>query len=215
VTQPHTDPWKVYGMAALIALCAGGMAGGGANPVPSARADSILWSSPALAGQEEDQDIAPGARPLKVGFIRSELIMQLHPQVPEIRNAFERQVREWQRQQTDMQTRIETLQTELRTAQLTINGRRTREAELAQLLEDAQTFQAEVWAQGGRAEQKEAELMQPIFDAVDQVISTLAEGERYDLIFDGSAGGLLFGHLSLDLTRTVLEQLGIDPPADL
>lgn len=215
MTQPNTAPWKVYGMAALIALCAGGMAGRGADPVPSVRADSILWSSPALAGQEQDQDIAPGARPLKVGFIRSELIMQLHPQVPEIRNAFERQVREWQRQQSDMQARIEALQTELRTQQLTINGRRSREAELAQLLEDAQAFQTEVWAQGGRAEQKEAEMMQPIFDAVDQVISTIAEEERYDLIFDGSAGGLLFGHLSLDLTRVVLEQLGIDPPADL
>jgi len=222
VRRPYPAAWRLYGTAALVALVAGALAGRQVRPVPSVRAEGVLWMNPALAGQGADlaagqgveQELAPGAKPLKVGFIRSELILQLHPQVPEIRTAYERQIREWQNRQQEMQNRIETLQTELRTQQLTINGRRTRETELAQLLEDVQTFQAEVWSPGGRAEQKEAELMQPIFDAVDQVISSIAEGERYDLIFDGSAGGLLFGHIELDLTRIVLERLGIEPPSE-
>ncbi|MFC1559144.1 hypothetical protein ACFL39_00975 [Gemmatimonadota bacterium] len=50
--------------------------------------------------------------------------------------------------------------------------------------------------------------------AVDAAITAIAEGERFDLIFDSSGGGLLFGHHTLDLTRRVLEALGINPPPE-
>lgn len=209
-------PWKIYSVTALIALGAGGFAGRNAPPVPHASAAGIVWAAPGLnaskAQQEQEEGIAPGEKPLKIGFIRSDLIMQLHPRVPEIRSALEAQLLQWQQQQADLEARATTLQNELRTGQLTPIARRSKEAELAQTVEDLATFQTEMWSPGGRAEQKEQELMKPVIDGIDEAIRTIAEGESYDLIFDGSAGGLLFGHRDLDLTTAVLERMGINPP---
>lgn len=209
------SPWKTYTLTVLIALGVGGLAGRHAPTVQTAYASDILWAAPGVtagAFQEQETDIPPGAKPLKVGFIRSDLIMQLHPRIPEIRTALEAQLREWTRQQQELEGRVATLQNELRTGQLTPITRRNKEAELAQAMEGLTTFQNEIWVQGGQAERKEAELMQPILTAVDEAIKGIAEGERFDLIFDSSGGGLLFGHRSLDLTRRVLELMGIDPP---
>jgi outer membrane protein len=215
VSNSTQAPWKVYVAAALIALGAGGLAGRHAPPLSQAGAAGLLWAAPGIdAGvwQQQEAGIPEGAKPLKVGFIRSDLILQLHPRVPELRSALEAQLRQWQQQQSELEGRAQTLQNELRTGQLSPIARRNKEAELAQTMEDLNTFQTEVWTPGGRAEQKEQELMKPIVDAIDEAIKTIAEGEFYDLIFDGSAGGLLFGHRELDLTRAVLQRMGIEPP---
>jgi len=211
-SSPRTS-WKSYTLTALIALVAGGFAGRHAPAVSTAYASDILWAAPGVAtGALQEQELAPGAIPLKVGYIRSDIIMQIHPRVPELRTALEAQLRAWSEQQTALEGQVTALQTELRTGQLTPLTRRNKEAELAQTMESLTTFQNEIWVQGGQAERKEAELMQPILDALDAAIRGIAEGERYDLIFDSSGGGLLFGHRSLDLTSRVLEALGIDPP---
>jgi len=211
-SSPRTS-WKSYALTALIALAAGGFAGRHAPTVPTAYASDILWAAPGVAtGSLQEQEIAPGAIPLKVGYIRSDIIMQIHPRVPELRTALEAQLRAWSEQQTALEEQVSTLQNELRTGQLTPLTRRNKEAELNQAVESLTTFQTEIWVQGGQAERKEAELMQPILDALDAAIRGIAEGERFDLIFDSSGGGLLFGHHSLDLTSRILEALGIDPP---
>ncbi|MFC1629448.1 OmpH family outer membrane protein [Gemmatimonadota bacterium] len=215
-STPHS-PWKMYTITALIALVVGGFAGRHAPTVQTAYASDILWAAPGVTAdalQEQEADIAPGAKPLKVGFLRSDLIMQLHPRIPEIRTALEAQLREWTRQQAELEGQVTTLQTDLRTGQLTPNTRRAKEAELAQAMEGLTTFQNEIWVTGGVAEQKETELMQPILAAIDVAITEIAEEEEFDLIFDSSGGGLLFGHRSLDLTRQVLESLGINPPPE-
>lgn len=203
--------WRIYTITALVAIACGSAAGRWAPAVPEVRADEFLWTAPGFemrAGGTKEQDVEA----LKVGFIRSDLILQLHPRVPEIRRSLEEQLNAWQMQQQDLQTRGETLQNELRTAQLSPVQRRNKEEELQQTLEELARFQTEMWSPGGRAEQKEQELMQPVFDAIDAVIKEIAEGSGYHLIFDASAGGLLFGHLDLDLTLTVMERLGIEPP---
>jgi len=162
--------------------------------------------------QQEAGSGTQETRVLKIGFIRSDLILQLHPRVPEIRGAVEAQLQQWQGQQQDMQTRAESLQNELRTAQMSPVQRRNKENELQQTLEELARFQTEMWSPGGTAEQKEQELMKPVFDAIDEVIRDIAEGEEFHMIFDGSVGGLLFGHKDLDLTLTVLGRLGIEVP---
>jgi outer membrane protein len=201
------NPWRIYGLAALIAIACGTAAGRWGTSVPEVRADSILWASPRLDLNEIQQEEG-----LKIGFIRSDIILQLHPSVPDIRSSFEEQILAWQSQQQDLTARGETLQMELRTAQLSPVQRRSREEELQRVLEELAAFQTEMWSAGGRAEQKEQELMQPVFDEIDAVIRDIAEGSGYDLIFDASAGGLLFGHVDLDLTRIAMEKLGIEAP---
>ncbi len=208
-------PWRTHGFAALIALTGGHLARGPAPAVSEADRAGLLWAVPGLNIEAVQQEAGSGTqetRALKIGFIRSDMILQLHPRVPEIRSAVEAQLQQWQRQQQDMQTMAQSLQNELRTAQLSPVQRRNKENELQQTLEELARFQTEMWSPGGQAEQKEQELMKPVFDAIDEVIRDIAEGEEFHLIFDGSVGGLLFGHKDLDLTLTVLDRLGIEVP---
>jgi Skp family chaperone for outer membrane proteins len=167
-----------------------------------------------MIAQQEEGGTAPEQQSLKLGFIRSDIILSLHPGVPGIRTSLEEQLRAWQQQQDDMQARAEALQNELRTAQLSPVRRRTREEELQQTVDELARFQTQMWSQGGLAEQKEQELMQPVFDEIDAVIRDIAEGQGFHLIFDASAGGLLFGHIDMDLTRQAMDKLGIEPPPE-
>ncbi len=218
MSRSSTLSWQMYAVTALIALTAGGIGGRLTPPVPRARAEGILWAAPGYgiempARQEEGQPAQTQQVP-KLGFIRSDIILSMHPGVPGIRASIEEQLRAWQRQQEDMQARAEALQNELRTAQLSPVRRRTRQEELQQTIDELNQFQTQMWSSGGLAEQKEQELMQPIFDEIDAVIRDIAEGQGFHLIFDASAGGLLFGHLDMDLTRQAMDKLGIEPPAE-
>lgn len=215
MTKNTPSSWKMYGITALIALGAGGLAGRHAPAVPEARAEGILWAAPgAVARMQQPETSDYGPRLMKFAFVNSQAVFDLHPRVPELRSAYEAQIRQWQQEDTDLQARAQVLQNELRTAQLSPNQRRSKEAELEEALSELARYQTEIWSTGGSAQQKEQELMQPIIQAIDQVIKDLAESEEFDLIFDAGGGGLLFGHKDLDLTRTVLERLGIPLPAE-
>ena len=218
MSRSSNHSWQIYVITALIALTAGGIGGRLAPPVAQARAEGVLWAAPGygiemLAQQQEDLPVQT-QQALKLGFIRSDVILSQHPSVPGIRTSLEDQLRAWQRQQEDMQARAEALQIELRTAQLSPVRRRSKEAELQQTADELAQFQTQVWSSGGVAEQKEQELMQPVFEEIDAVIRDIAEGQGYHLIFDASVGGLLFGHIDMDLTLQAMEKIGIEPPPE-
>jgi outer membrane protein len=212
-----TKDLRIYTLSALIALGAGSLAGRSIPAVPPARAEGVAWAAPGALERLVQEPVAPqvsGPRPVKLGFINSQVILELHPQVPALRQALEAQLRQWQQEQADLGARGDALRNELRTGQFSPNQRRAKEAELAKVLEDFGKYQTEVWAPGGQAERKEQELLQPVIDAIDAVIRQIAEGENFDLIFDaGSGGSIIFGHKDLDLTPRVLDKLGIKPPA--
>jgi outer membrane protein len=217
VVETRQQRWSVYAMSALIALGVGGVAGRHAPPPAVARAEGVRWVAPGvLARLQEPQAPAQveGRRPVKLGFINSQAVLEQHPRVPELRQALEAQLRQWQQEQTDLGNRATALQNELRTGQFTPNQRRAKETELTGVLGDLNRYQTEIWGSGGEAERKEQELLQPVIEAIDAAIRDIAEGEGYDLIFDagGYGGGIIFGHQSLDLTRRVLDKLGIAPP---
>jgi outer membrane protein len=214
VLARNLTPWTLPAAVAVV-LTALGLTAGRAGPpeipsvppLPADRSEAAATSGPALPQEVAGQE--PGVP--KLGFVNSQYVFELHPQVPDIRRTFENQLEQWQRQQVEMEQRAEGLQNELRTAQLSPNQRRSKEAELRQLLEDLASFQTQLWSPGGRAETREQELMQPVIQAMDKVIQGIAEQEGYALIFDVTASGLLFGHQDLDLTRQVMLQLGITP----
>lgn len=201
-----TRPWGMYAVTALIAAGAGGLAGSHAPPVPAADAAAgILYLRQAPTVQNAQTKVP------KIGFINTQFVFDQHPEVPRIRQAFQNQVQQWQKQQVDMEEQAQTLQNELRTAQLSPTQRRRKEAELAQVMQDLSKYQTTMWSQGGTAEQKEQEMMQPVIQAMDAVIKDIAEKDKYDLILDAAGGGLLFGHKDMDLTTRVLTSLGITP----
>jgi len=56
-------------------------------------------------------------------------------------------------------------------------------------------------------QKKEAELMKPILDKLEKVLTALAEKENYDIIMNRSQNGVLFTKPEHDMTDRVLKEL--------
>ena len=55
--------------------------------------------------------------------------------------------------------------------------------------------------------QRQAELVQPVMDLINQVIDAIRSEGDYALIFDVSAGSIIAADPSLDLTEEVIRRL--------
>jgi Skp family chaperone for outer membrane proteins len=58
------------------------------------------------------------------------------------------------------------------------------------------------------ADQRRAELVQPVMDRITVVIETLREEGQYSLILDVAAGSIISADSTLDLTPEVIRRLG-------
>ena len=66
-------------------------------------------------------------------------------------------------------------------------------------------------------EQKEAELMNPLLERVQNAINEVAAEQKLDLVLNAQAGGspvLLYADQGMDITETVMDRLGIPKPED-
>lgn len=56
---------------------------------------------------------------------------------------------------------------------------------------------------------KQEELLKPILDRVNEVIKEISKTDGYTLVFDLSSGAILFADENSDITKKVMEKLGI------
>lgn len=147
---------------------------------------------------------------VKLGYVNSQLILEkfkdatdAQKQLAEINKAWETEARNMQQ---ELQTKQEAL--EAQRLVLTETKRQEKEAELQNLYLKFQQFQQEKWGQQGEAQKKQAELMKPVIDKVNEAIRKVGDAQKFDYIFDTVAGNIL--HISAsqpDLTDAVLKVL--------
>jgi hypothetical protein len=75
----------------------------------------------------------------------------------------------------------------------------------------------EYFGEGGKAEQRYRELIDPLTLKIHNLIKKTAEDEKYTMIFDVSMGTVLYAAPAIDLTDQILLELNKDTvkPADL
>ena len=78
-----------------------------------------------------------------------------------------------------------------------------KKAEAGQLLED-------YFGEGGRAETRYRELIDPLTKKIHDIIVKIAKNENYTMILDVSMGVVLYAAPSIDLTEQVLQDLNKD-----
>jgi len=79
----------------------------------------------------------------------------------------------------------------------------TKKAEAGQKLE-------EYFGDGGKAEQRYKELIEPLTKKINDVIKKISENEKYSLVLDVSMGTVLYALPSMDITDQVLAELNKD-----
>jgi len=162
---------------------------------------------------------APAARAQdRIAFANVELILALMPDTADVN----RQLGQYQRELAGkLRTKQDYAQQKLEEAQAAV-ARGAEEAELQTFRDELSRLENEIRAQAedsdAKMDQRRSELMEPVIKKLSGVFRDVALEQKYDFILnavDGSGTSIvLFGREDRDVTKVVLDRLGIQLPKD-
>jgi outer membrane protein len=159
----------------------------------------VLAAAPALAH-------AQGG--LKVGYIDSRVILQQAPGRAEAEATFQKEVQTYQGQVQRMGDSLNVLIASYEKQELTLSptAKATRQQ---QIRERQQAYQDRAQGLQEQMQQRQSELMGPIMERINQVISELRAQEGYSFILDvGAQGGVVVAaDTTLNVTDKVITRL--------
>ena len=145
---------------------------------------------------------------LKIGYIDSRVILQQAPGRAEAETAFQKEMQTYQTQVQRMGDSLNTLIAAYDKQELTLSP--SAKATKQQQIRDRQAaYQERVQGLQEQAQQRQSELMGPIMERINQVISDLRAQEGYSFILDvGATGGVVVAaDTTLNLTDKVIARL--------
>ncbi|MFH1071483.1 MAG: OmpH family outer membrane protein [Candidatus Glassbacteria bacterium] len=147
------------------------------------------------------------AQEIKIGFVQVERLAQNFPELDDANKTYEKEVQSWQSQVQDYEKQISTLEEEFEQRAMLFSPEKKREKqdEILNKRQEATKFYQDIFAQGGKAEQRRFELLTPIYDKINRAIEILGKRDNYTMIFN--AQGLLYAKQELDLTDEVVKIL--------
>jgi outer membrane protein len=152
----------------------------------------------------------------KIGYVDSQKILSTFAAAIDAQKELENENTKWGQEVQKMQEELQTLQEELDQQSLLLSEakRKEKEDELQALYVKAQQYQAQKWGDNGEFFKRQKELLQPIYDKINEVINRIGEEEGYDFVLDSVAGNILYAKEKFDITDKVLEELEKETPAN-
>ena len=149
---------------------------------------------------------AAEAQTVKIGYINSAEIVQSAPGSAEAQAQFDTELEASQQEIQRLEAELQNLNQQLQQQQLTLSPEAKANRE-QQLQIKAQEYQQRAASLQEHANQRRAELVQPIMDQITEVIEELREEGNYAMILDAAAGSIISADPTLDLTQEVLRRL--------
>jgi len=145
----------------------------------------------------------------KIGYIDSQKILVQYKKAQEIRNEFEKKVKEWKNEVNRRQQELEKLQKDLQTQSfmLTEEAKVRKIEELQKKKTELENYINEIYRKEGLAENLNKELMQPLLQEIDTIVSEIAEEEEFSYILDASTGVVLYADDIYDIKDRIIETL--------
>jgi outer membrane protein len=175
------------------------------------RLSSSITALAMLAGAGAAQ---ADAQALKLGYVNSQQILATSSEAAAAEQRFNEEMQGYQTEIERLENELTGMQQRLQQQQLTLSpeARANREAQIQQRLTEYQTRTQQLQQQ---ADQRRAELVQPVVDKITAIIETIREEGQYHLILDVAAGSIIAADSTLDLTPEVMRRLSAQaPPAN-
>ena len=148
------------------------------------------------------------AQGMKIGFVRDDRIKEEYKAWNRAQEQWDTDSKAWEDEATAMQTELQELLTEYEKQKLILSEekRNEKEAVLRTKQEALDAFTRTVFGPGGKAERRQAELIEPLLEKASAAIEAVAIEGNYDVIFTLQSG---LGYIkeSYDVTDKVLEYL--------
>lgn len=146
------------------------------------------------------------AQPTKVGWVDTGVIMSQYAKAQDAQRSLEATLQgymtELQQLGTDMQSTLEEYDQQRMT--MTPENRRAREEEIARSQQAIEQRRQELDTQ---AQQRRAEVFQPVMESITAVIEEIRVEGNYAMILDATSQAILAADPSLELTQEVLNRL--------
>jgi outer membrane protein len=150
--------------------------------------------------------VAQAQAPTRVGYVDTRRVIQEAPGAQEARATMEREMQGWQQQLQAMDDSLRTIMTEhqQRSLVMSADARQRREQEIVQ---KQQGFEQRAQALQQQAGRRQQELMEPIMERVETVISDVRQSEGFAIIFDVASEAIVSADPALDITERVIARL--------
>jgi outer membrane protein len=146
----------------------------------------------------------------KIGYVNSQKIVANYKEAQDVQERLNKINVTWEDEGKAMQKQFQDMGEQLESQSLLLSEERkkTKQQELQALYAKIQQYQTEKWGQGGEFFKKQEELMQPVFDKINQGIKKVAEELSFDYVFDTVAGNIVYASpKQTDLTDLVIKDL--------
>ncbi len=148
---------------------------------------------------------------LKIGYIDSQALMEQLPEFREAQQSLMQLKQDYENQAQDRDLKLRKMQEDFKRQELLLSEARKAEmqAEFEEKVQQLQLFTQEKLGPEGELMRKNIELMEPIFNRINDAIKLLAEDLGYDYVLDSAAqsASLVYANEKYDLTETLIESM--------
>lgn len=147
---------------------------------------------------------------LKIGHVNVVEIITVLPESDSAQLLLEKDSKELDLMLENMQVELNNLVNDFDNNQKTFSEliRKTKESEILEMRDKIYNFQQNAQQ---RLQQRNFELLQPIYEKIQNAINEVATREGFTYILDISKGSVVFiANDSKDISETILKELGVD-----
>lgn len=152
------------------------------------------------------------AQTVKLGYVNTDRLLLESNEAAEISRLFNLDKQNWSSQIKQLNEQIKQMERNYEIDKLTKTeaAKRDAQAQIDAKKSEAGKMLEEYFGDGGKAEQRYRELIDPLTEKIHDLIKKTAEDEKYTMIFDVSMGTILYALPALDLTEQILLELNKD-----
>ncbi len=149
------------------------------------------------------------AQEIKLGFVDGEAAIKAFSGFRDAEAQFEKQREAWNQELDSRSRELKAMEEDFKAQELMLSDEKKREKliELETRRRELEQYYQQIFGPSGEAARKNEELLRPIFDRVNEIIRELGEQEKFTMIFDGSATGIVYAAPGVDLTQKVIDRL--------
>lgn len=150
----------------------------------------------------------------KIGFVNTEVILQTYPETAKAEQTYRADVENWNREAQARKRDLDQSAQQLaqQGPMLSDEKRREKEDDYQKKVSDYDTFVQGIWGPNGLVVQRNEEILRPIIERIQTILTTIGEEQGFSLILDAADGNILYADPSLDLTQEVLNELNVHLP---
>jgi len=168
---------------------------------------AVLMTAAAASAQSPAQSAPPSsAAGFKIAYINSQKVVAEAPGAAEARTTIEREMNKHQADLALTDDSIKNMISDFQKKQLALSAD-ARDKQQADIRARQQALQTRADALEQQMQKRQQDLVKPIMDRINTVLTALRAENGYVMIFDVSAGSVVSADPALDLTDTVLARL--------